>query len=270
MELSQLEEKALWLRKEMLNIHKISSGSRLASCLSPIEIFVALYYGGILKFDSKNSNWEERDRFVISKGHGSVSLYPILADLGFFDKSELLKVGKKDSFLCDIPDTRIPGYETINGALGHGLGVATGMATGLKIRLSNSAVFVLLGDGELYEGSVWEAIMLASHHNLGNLILIIDNNKTSMLGRTKDIIDLEPLEEKFDSFKWKVKSVDGHNIEELCKSLKEFKENNANYPKVLIANTIKGKGVPQLESDPLSHIKSLKEDEVEKAIENLK
>lgn len=309
-----LKEKALWARKETLNLHRISPGSRIASCLSDIEIFTTLYYGGILKFDSKNTNWEERDRFVISKGHGAVSLYPILADLGFFDKSELAKMSKPDSFLCDIPDTRIPGFETINGALGHGLGVAAGIAIALKNKphnnntnkteflpkfnplLSNTTgelssyfsylqqstkhqpqenknsdpeVFVLMGDGELYEGAVWESIMFASHHKLDNLTLIIDNNKTSMLGRCKDIVNLGPLEEKFRAFKWKVESVDGHNLEELYDLLTNFKENKDNYPKAIIANTIKGKGVPSLENDPLSHIRMLKEDEIIKITESL-
>ncbi len=264
-----LREKALWVRKETLNIHKIAPGTRLASSLSDVEIFVALYYGGILKFDPKNINWEERDRLIISKGHGAISLYPILADLGFFDKSELLKVCQEGSFLGGIPDTTIPGFETINGALGHGLGVACGVAIALKRKNLNSKVFVLMGDGELFEGAVWEAIMFAAHHKLNNLILIIDNNKISMLDYCKNIIDLSPLEEKFQTFGWKTKKGDGHNVEEIYDLLTSLKEDEDNLPKVLIAKTIKGKGVSQLENDPLCHIKSLKEEEIIKAIENL-
>lgn len=264
--INELKKKASWVRKETLNIHKIAPGTRLASSLSDVEIFVALYYGKILKFNSKNLQWERRDRFIISKPHGAISLYPILADLGFFNKSELKKVGQKDSFLGDIPDTTVPGFETINGALGHGLGVACGVALGLKKKNSKSRVFVLLGDGELNEGAVWEAIMFAGYHKLSNLILIIDNNKISMLDYCKNIIDLSPLEEKLQVFKWKVKIVDGHNIGELYKSLKEMKEKKGNFPKALIANTIKGKGVPQLEDDVLCHIKVLKENEIINAI----
>lgn len=265
-----LKEKALWVRKETLNLYRMSPGFRLASSLSDVEIFVVLYYGKILNINPKNINWEERDRFIISKGHGAISLYPILADLGFFSKKELTKMSQKGSFLGDIPDTRIPGFETINGALGHGLGVACGIATALKKKNLDSKVFVLSGDGELYEGAVWEAVMFASHHKLDNLILIIDNNKISLLDYCKNIIDLEPLEEKFQAFKWKVATVNGHDIEGLYKSLKTLKQSDDNRPKVLIADTIKGKGVSQLEGDALCHIKSLKENEIIKAIEELK
>ena len=162
--IKRLKERSVWLRKETLKIHGIAPETRLASSLSDIEIFVALYYGGILKFDPKNQLWEKRDRFIISKPHGAVSLYPILADLGFFSKKELDKVCKQGSLLGGIPDTTIPGFETINGALGHGLGVACGIALGLKNKNLESKVFVLSGDGELFEGAVWEAIMLSLIH----------------------------------------------------------------------------------------------------------
>ena len=265
-----LKEKTLSVRRETLNLYKMSSGFRLASSLSDVEIFVALYYGKILNINPRDPDWQERDRLIISKGHGAISLYPILADLGFFDKKELAKMSQEGSFLGDIPDTRIPGFETINGALGHGLGVACGVALALKKKNSDSKVFVLLGDGELYEGSTWEAVMFASHHKLDNLILIIDNNKISMLGYCKNIIDLRPLEEKFRAFKWKVALADGHHIEKLHHALKILTESHDNHPRVLIADTIKGKGVSGLEGDALCHIRSLKEDEVNKAIKELK
>lgn len=268
--ISFLKEKSLWVRKETLNIHGIAPGTRLASSLSDVEIFVALYYGGILKFDPKNINWEGRDRFIISKGHGAVSLYPILADFNFFDKNELLKVSQKNSLLGDIPDNRIPGFETINGALGHGLGVACGVALALKRKKSDSKVFVLMGDGELYEGAVWEAAMFAGQHKLDNLILIVDSNKISMLDYCKNIIDLEPLEEKFSVFKWKTARVDGHNVGEVYNSLKNLKEEKNDSPKLLIADTIKGKGVPRLENDVLCHIKALKKEEINEIIKDLK
>lgn len=265
-----LKEKALWVRKETLKIHGIASETRIASSLSDVEIFVVLYYGGVLKFDPKTPKCNERDRFIISKGHGAISLYPILADLGFFDKNELARAGQAGSFLGGIPDTFIPGFETINGALGHGLGVACGVAFALKRKNSNSKVFVLMGDGELFEGAVWEAIMFASHHQLNNLILVIDNNKISMLDYCKEIIDLAPLEEKFKVFGWKTAVTDGHNIEEVYNSLKNLKEKKSDKPQALIANTIKGKGVLQLENDVLCHIKSLKKEEITKVIGELK
>lgn len=268
--INELKKKALWVRRETLKIYKITSDLRLASSLSPVEIFVALYHGKILKYNPKNIHWEKRDRFVISKPHGAVSLYPILADLGFFNKKELKRVGQNGSLLGGIPDTTCPGFETINGALGHGLGVACGIALGLKKKNSNSGVFVLSGDGELSEGAVWEAVMFASQHRLNNLILIVDNNKISMLDYCKNIIDLTPLQEKFRAFKWEVKIVNGHEIKEVYKSLKELKGSKNNYPKVLIANTIKGKGVFQLENDVLCHVRRLDENEIINAIEKIK
>ena len=259
-----LKEKVQWVRREMLKLHKHAPESRIASCLSDVEIFVALYYGGILNYNPQNPSDENRDRFIISKGHGAVSLYPVLADLGFFEKKELQKIGTEHSFLCVIPDTSVPGFETVNGSLGHGLGVGCGVALALKRKKQNKNVVVLCGDGELNEGSVWEAVMFAAFHKLNNLVLIIDNNKISMLGYQKDILGLEPLEKKFEAFGWKAKRVDGHNLEELHGALNSFKHNKSNAPKVLIANTYKGKGIPGLEGDPLCHVKSLKPDDIDK------
>lgn len=178
--LPYLQKKAHWVWQETLAIHRRAPETRIASSLSAVEIFVTLYYGEILKFRAHDPFWPERDRFIISKGHGSISMYPILADLGFFPKDALKTVCQPGSFLGGIPDPVIPGYETINGSLGHGLGVATGIALALKKLNRNESVFVLTGDGELHEGANWEAIMFASQHGLDNLNLIIDNNNISM------------------------------------------------------------------------------------------
>jgi len=265
-----LRERSLWLRRETLKIHNIAPETRIASALSSIEIFVVLYYGKILRFDPKNIYWEGRDRFIISKGHGATSLYPILADFGFFDKKELERVCQKDSFLGVIPDIIIPGFETINGSLGHGLGVSCGISLALKRKKTNAKVFVLLGDGELNEGSIWESIMFAAEHKLDNIMVIIDNNKVSMLDYCKNIINLTPMEEKLKIFGWDVETIDGHNVEELYNSLMDFKEKrNGQKPKVLIADTVKGKGVTMLENDPLCHVKSLSKDEATLAIKDM-
>ncbi|MFA4828263.1 MAG: transketolase [Thermodesulfovibrionales bacterium] len=261
-----LKKKADWVKRETLKIHKIAPGIRLASSLSCIEILTALYYGRILNYDPKNIYAGERDRFIISKAHGSVSFYPILADLGYFDKKYLEMVGKPGSILGDIPDCSIPGYETVNGSLGHGLGVACGMALALKQKGRKEKVFVLSGDGELYEGSVWEAIMFAAHHNLNNLVLIIDNNKICMLDYCKNILNLEPIDAKFSVFNWKTTVVDGHNLEQLYPALLALKQDESNGPKVLIADTVKGKGVPRLETDSLCHIKALRAEEIDQLL----
>lgn len=219
-----LKCKAVWLRKETLRIHKIAPETRVASSLSAVEIFTVMYYGRILRFNPSDISCEKRDRFIISKGHGAISLYPALADLGFFSKIELENVCKNGSHLGSIPDSSISGFETINGSLGHGLGVGCGMALGLKKKRINSKVFVLLGDGELYEGANWEAIMFAAHHKLNNLILIVDNNKKCMLDYCKNVIDLYPLLKKFKSFNIKTKVVNGHSIVQLYAALKELKK----------------------------------------------
>ena len=265
-----LKNKALWVKQETLKIHKIAPGIRLASSLSCVEILTVLYYGKILNYDPKNIYFEERDRFIISKAHGSVSFYPILADLGYFDMQELGRVGKPGSILGDIPDCSIPGYETVNGSLGHGLGVACGIALALKRKRRKEKVFVLSGDGELYEGSVWEAIMFASHHNLKNLVLIIDNNKICMLDYCTKILNIEPLDLKFETFNWKTNIIDGHDIEQLYNALSLLKQDVSDKPKVLIANTIKGKGVARLETDPLCHIKALTAEEIDQLLMEMK
>ena len=264
-----LKDKSLWVRKETLKIHKSAQGTRIASCLSDIEIFTVLYYGKILDFNPKEPYWEQRDRFIVSKAHGGVSLYPILSDLGFFDKKQLKRVCKDGYSFGSIPDCSVPGFESINGSLGHGLGFGCGIAIALKKKDLESKVFVLSGDAELFEGSVWEAIMFAGHHRLDNLVLIVDNNKRGMLGYCRDVINLEPLNKKFEIFNWDTKIVDGHNVKELYHTLKEFKC-KGNKPKVLIANTKKGKGVPELEEDELCHIKSLDGKKIDRIIRELK
>jgi len=264
-----LEDKARWVKKETLKIHKVASETRIASSLSAVEIFTVLYYGRLVKFNPKDIRSEARDRFIISKGHGAISFYPILADLGFFPKENLSKVCKEGCMLGGIPDSVIPGFETINGSLGHGLGVACGIALALKRKKRKATVFVLTGDGELNEGSVWEEIMFAGEHKLDNIVLIVDNNKACMLDFCKNILDLSPLDKKFEVFRWRTKTVDGHNVRNLYAGLKSFKDSPGGKPKVLIADTVKGKGVPRLESDPLSHIKNLRPEEAQSLILDL-
>lgn len=249
-----LRTKAHWVWRETLRVHRHAPETRLASSLSPIEIFVALYYGGVLRFDAQEPLSELRDRCIVSKGHGSVCLYPILADLGFYAKEELGRVCKSGGFLGGIPDPVIPGYETVNGSLGHGLGVATGVALALKRKASDRNVYVVLGDGELHEGAVWEAIMFASQHCLDNLNLIVDDNRVSMLGHTDDIISNQRLSERLGAFGWEVHEVDGHDVEAVQGILQAMTATQNGKPKGLIARTLKGHGVPGLEDQDLAHI----------------
>lgn len=264
-----LREKSHWVWRETLAVHRRAPETRLASSLSSIEIFVALYYGGVLRFDPAQPLAEHRDRCIISKGHGSICMYPILADLGYFPLKELQRVCQTGSFLGGIPDPVIPGYETVNGSLGHGLGVATGMALGLKRKGSDRSVFVVSGDGELHEGANWEAIMFASQHKLDNLHLIVDDNRISMLGYTDDIVSHGSLSARLSAFGWDCQEVDGHDVIAVQKALLQMKANSAEKPKALIARTLKGHGVPGLENAPLSHIMNPKPELIDSLLEQV-
>ena len=253
-----LQEKAKWVYHQTLRIHKIAPETRIASSLSCVELFTAMYYGKILKIFPKEPFSLERDRCIISKGHGSICMFPILADLGYFSKEELERVCKPGSFLGCIPDPVIPGYETINGSLGHGLGVGAGVALALKRKQKSQKVFVVTGDGELQEGSNWEAFMFASHHKLDNLNVIVDNNRISMLGFTDDAVSHGSLKERLTTFGWECSEVDGHDVVATHAALERMKASANGKPKILIANTLKGRGVPFLENEGLSHVLAVK------------
>jgi transketolase len=262
-----LRAKAKWVWLETLRVHRRSPDTRIASSLSPIEIFVALYYGGVLRFDAANPLAPGRDRCVISKGHGSICMYPILADLGFFPMAELERVCVPGGFLGGIPDPVIPGYETINGSLGHGMGVGTGMALALKRQGSDRSVFVVTGDGELHEGANWEAFMFAAHHQLDNLHLVVDDNRTSMLAHTEDIVSHGSLVARLSAFGWDCSEVDGHDVVAVQTALQGMKIRAGGRPKALIARTLKGHGVPGLENAPLAHIINPKPELVDSLLE---
>ena len=263
----RLKDKARWVWEETLKIHKRSQETRVASSLSPVEIFVTLYYGGFLRQDPHNPRWEGRDRCIISKGHGSLCMYPILADLGYFQMEELEKVCQEGSFLGGIPDPIIPGYETVNGSLGHGVGVGAGMALGLRRRGKDQTVYVVTGDGELHEGSNWGAFMFAAQHRLDNLVVIVDNNQISMLGHTDEIVSHRNLADKFEAFGWTAREVkDGHSVAAIGKALLECRHDDSGKPKVIIMNTRKGNRVPGLENAPLSHVTAIKPDLIEQLL----
>lgn len=269
--MESIKQKARWAWSETLRMHRLAPETRVASSLSAVEIFTTLFYGDLLKHNGAEPRWEGRDRLIVSKGHGSICLFPILADRGYFDKTELERICGDGSFLGGIPDTIIPGYETINGSLGHGIGVACGMALGLKRKGSPNHVFVVAGDGEFCEGSMWEGIMFASHHHLDNLTLIIDNNRLCMLDRCEKVLNVEPFDRRFEAFGWMTRRVDGHDVVALHEVLSSLKHRKAgSQPAVLIADTVKGKGVQELESDTLCHIRTLNHEEIDRAIGGVK
>lgn len=261
---TQLRALAARFRVETLRIHAMAPETRVASSLSAVELYTCLFYGGLLRYNPANPRDPARDRLIVSKGHGSISLYPVLADCGFFPKEELARVCKAGSFLGGIPDPVIPGYETVNGSLGHGPGVGSGMALALKKQGSDRRVVVVTGDGELHEGAVWEAFMFAAQQKLNNLILIVDDNSRCMMNDTANVVSLAPLTDKFRAFGWLVDEVDGHDVDALCDVIRRAMSAEFPGPRVVISHTTKGKGVPSLEADPLCHIRTLPAAEIEK------
>ena len=262
-----LENKAIQIRKELLQMIYNSGTGHTGGSLSSVDILVALYYE-IMEIDPQNPKWELRDRFVLSKGHSVEGYYTILADLSFFPKDELKYFCKFNSSLIGHPSFKVPGIEMNTGSLGHGLSIAVGMALAGKMDDKNYKVYVLMGDGELAEGSIWEGAMSANHYKLDNLVGIVDRNKLQISGDTENIMSLENLEAKWRAFGWSVITLDGNNIKELIKKLKEIPMDK-DKPHVIIANTIKGKGVPFIENDPKWHHKVPNEEQLKEALEIL-
>ena len=252
--IDEIYHKAKQLRKDMFNV-TLTNGGHLASSLSCIDILVALYYGGILKFKSDIDYIN--DTFILSKGHAETALYSILADFKFFPKSWLNeRYRKNDCFLGGHPDITIPGVTVTSGSLGHGLGISAGMALASKMNKINNHHFVLLGDTECTEGSVWEAALFASKHKLNNLIAIIDYNNISALDYTDNFTLLEPFAGKWSSFNFDVRIVNGHDLQELISVFTRLKTSKNINPQIVIAKTIKGKGISFLENNPKWHTHS--------------
>lgn len=243
----ELEDKAAWIRKQVLEMIVSAKKGHIGGAFSCTDILVALYYGGILRFDSNNPKWDGRDRFILSKGHSSVALYAILADLGFFPVSELSSFCQKGTMLGGHPDKNIPGIEADTGSLGHGLGIGTGLALAAKMDKKDYMTVVLLGDGECHEGSVWEAAMFAGHHQLNNLIAIVDYNQQCVTDFIEDCNRLEPFADKWQAFGWEFRNVNGHSFDELLGAFKDFHSRKSPRPLVIIASTVKGKGVSFME-----------------------
>ena len=260
------KQKAKELRKDIIKmLHEAKSGHPGGS-LSCIDILVALYYD-VMKVDPKNPKWEERDRFVMSKGHACPALYAVLADLGFFKKDELWTLRKIDSHLQGHPDNKKTlGVDVNTGSLGQGASVACGMAMALKKKGSNVKVYALLGDGETQEGIVWEAAMAASHYKLDNLVFILDNNGLQIDGPNDEVMSIGDITKKFEAFGFETVKVDGHNIDELITALKT-KINGK--PLFVCAKTIKGKGVSFMENQYGWHGKALAEEDYNKAMKEL-
>lgn len=259
-----LDNRSKYLRK--LIVKSLIGGGRghMGSAMSLVEILRVLY-DKFIKFNPKNLKKRDRDRLILSKGHGCLALYSILADKKFFSKELLNNTSKSGSILGGHPEySKVPGVEASTGSLGHGLPIAVGMALAAKIRKEKHKVYVIVGDGEINEGSIWEAAMSASKHNLSNLKVFVDYNKIQSYGFTKEVIDLEPLMDKWKSFGFEVSEINGHDINQLTKNLQKFKKNKNKKPSVTICHTIKGKGFYFAENNPSWHHKnSFNDDEIE-------
>ena len=267
--INELKKKAKRTRQEILEMCVRGGEGRIASAFSCTEILIALFYGNILRTDPHNLQWEDRDRFIMSKSPGTVALYPILSDLGFFPGSELEKFCQPGGRLGPYGDD-IPGIEAVWGSLGHGLGIGAGLALAGKVDQKKYMTVVLLGDGECYEGSIWEAAMFAGHHQLNNLVGIIDRNRICTIDFTENCLRLEPLESKWREFGWETFTIDGHSFGEIFNAFKDFHNRKSTRPLMIIANTVKGKGISLLENNPMGHVIIPNGEQIQKAREELR
>jgi transketolase len=249
------------LRYEVVKMTYEAKAAHLASSLSCIDI-VTVLYEKILRLDAKQPESPGRDRFILSKGHAAAALYAILAHKGVIDESMLQTYGKKGSLLEEHPSPQIPGVEAATGSLGHGLPIGTGMALSAKIMKKGFRVFVLMSDGECNEGTVWEAAMFAAKKQLGNLCGIVDFNKWQATGRSQEVLALDPLVDKWKSFGWSVHEIDGHDHEQLEKTL-DIDSEQQDSPTMIVAHTVKGKGVSFMEDDNNWHYRTPTEEEVQ-------
>ena len=249
-----MDERSKALRRLVIDTVVAGGRGHIGSAASLVEILRVLY-DSWLRFRPNNPDWEMRDRFILSKGHGCLALYSLLADKGFFPIEELDSFCSFDSNLGGHPETKIPGVEASTGALGHGLSIGIGLALAAKIRQENHRVAVVMGDGETNEGSVWEAAMSAAKHRLNNLTVFIDYNKMQSYGLTSEVMELEPLSQKWRSFGFEVKEVDGHDVETLEAMVRSLPF-HFEKPSGIICHTVKGKGFSVAENQPDWHHKS--------------
>lgn len=249
-EILSLKNKAAELRSLVFDIIYEAKTGHTGSDLSCTDILTVLYYK-IMNVDPNNPSDENRDRYIQSKGHAAEILWAIMADKGFIQKKELKTFSKYKSRLIGHPNNKVDGIEMNTGSLGHGLGISVGISLAAKLDNKDYKIYTLLGDGELAEGSVWEAAMAASHYKLDNLTAIIDNNGLQITGKNSEVMTLEPLADKWESFGWYVIEIDGNDIEELISAFEE--KTIKNKPKLIIAHTIKGKGYSESENQAIWH-----------------
>lgn len=262
-----IQDIALDIRKHVLKAACRANGGHIAPALSMADLIAVLYFNDVLKYDAKNPKWKDRDIFVLSKGHGVLALYAALSMAGYFAVEELnnfCRIGSRLGGLAKMGE--VPGVEATTGSLGHGLSFAVGVALANKIDGLNNKVYVLLGDGECEEGSVWEGFMSAVHHKLDNLIIIIDYNKLQAMDSLENVLTLTNFKDRAKSFGFFVEEIDGHNCDVIKSALLATELNK---PKLIVANTIKGKGISFMENEALWHYRIPDADELKIALKDL-
>jgi transketolase len=265
---NECHELAVQIRRHVLQMTHRARSSHVGSCLSIADL-LAVLYRRILRVDSGQPDWSERDRFLLSKGHAAAALYAVLAERGFFPLEWLETYCQNGSRLAGhITHQGVPGVEASTGSLGHGLPIGCGMALAGKRGKQLYRVFVMLSDGEMDEGSNWEAILFAAHHGLDNLIAILDYNKIQSFGTVKEVLDLDPLVEKWQAFRWAAREIDGHKHEEIERALMSVPF-EAGRPSVIIAHTVKGKGVSFMENQLAWHYHSPNQEQLALALAEL-
>ena len=261
-------ELARRIRRHALQMASSGQSSHIGSIFSCTDL-LAVLYGGMLRHRPAEPRWAQRDRFILSKGHAGAGVYAVLAECGFFPIEQLKNHYQDGSVFCGhVSHKGIPGVEVSTGSLGHGLGIGVGMAKALKLANNPARVFVLMSDGECDEGSVWEAALFAQHHQLDNLVAIIDYNKIQSLASVAETLRLEPLRAKWEAFNWSVREADGHDHKALIQALADLPAVQGK-PTVVIAHTVKGKGVSFMENTVLWHYRTARGDEYECALREL-
>lgn len=265
----ELKNKAKEIRRDIIQMIYDANSGHPGGSLSIADMITALYFN-VLNHDPANPDWEDRDRFILSKGHACPAMYSAMAKTGYFPHEELKTLRKIDSRIQGHPEVRkLPGIEASTGSLGQGLSIGAGLALGAKMQGKNYRTFVMTGDGELDEGQVWEAALFCGNKKIDNLVAIVDSNKQQLDGWIADIAPLEPLDDKWKSFGWEVIEIDGHDMDQILEAFQKA-ETIKGKPTVIIANTVKGKGVSFMENNLDFHGAAPTKDQYEKAMEELK
>ena len=255
--IDRLTDRARFIRTETVRLTRIAGAGHYSAVFSCAELLAVLYYTQ-LRLDPTRPRWPERDRFVLSKGHAAIGLYPVLADLGYFPAGELDSYTRLGSPFGDHPDMKkIPGVDFSSGSLGHGLSISVGMALAGRLSGADYRTYCLLGDGELAEGQVWEAAMSAGHFRLGNLVAVVDANQLCIDGFVRDVMNAEPIEQRFAAFGWHTRRVDGHDLNALLDVFAGLPIDPDGPPQLIVADTIKGRGVARMELSTEWHVGNL-------------